>query len=216
MPSTVVVRATNPVAAGVVPPGRAAWQAKPASSRLATAQARANLMRISRLLGIISLPGQLHEWNTTVFGRVLRASVSELSQFVGDCNQVVAIDPLDDSVPVIIDSARIHGAEDPASDGRDGVTVSADVRGQEDCCFRSEEHCRESQRQRHDREGLIRKAARGRLYRSKCSQAPELVMHAANRCCERRGGVARPDRKSTRLNSSHEWISYAVFCLKKK
>src|SRR5207247_10598144 len=28
-------------------------------------------------------------------------------------------------------------------------------------------------------------------------------------------GFAR-DRKSTRLNSSHEWISYAVFCLKKK
>src|SRR5207247_5506354 len=24
------------------------------------------------------------------------------------------------------------------------------------------------------------------------------------------------DRKSTRLNSSHEWISYAVFCLKQK
>src|SRR6266849_3288501 len=33
------------------------------------------------------------------------------------------------------------------------------------------------------------------------------------------GWVARTrplDRKSTRLNSSHEWISYAVFCLKKK
>src|SRR2546429_778058 len=39
------------------------------------------------------------------------------------------------------------------------------------------------------------------------------------------GGVARPhptagrfrrDRKSTRLNSSHGYISYAVFCLKKK
>src|SRR5438105_11205472 len=28
--------------------------------------------------------------------------------------------------------------------------------------------------------------------------------------------VASSDRKSTRLNSSHEWISYAVFCLKKK
>src|SRR5438105_9312879 len=28
--------------------------------------------------------------------------------------------------------------------------------------------------------------------------------------------VIREDRKSTRLNSSHEWISYAVFCLKKK
>src|SRR5438105_7747351 len=28
--------------------------------------------------------------------------------------------------------------------------------------------------------------------------------------------IAGKDRKSTRLNSSHEWISYAVFCLKKK
>src|SRR2546430_6435483 len=31
------------------------------------------------------------------------------------------------------------------------------------------------------------------------------------------GELARPrDRKSTRLNSSHSQISYAVFCLKKK
>src|SRR2546427_6400969 len=29
-------------------------------------------------------------------------------------------------------------------------------------------------------------------------------------------GVDRRDRKSTRLNSSHSQISYAVFCLKKK
>src|SRR5438045_7743710 len=28
--------------------------------------------------------------------------------------------------------------------------------------------------------------------------------------------IRRPDRKSTRLNSSHLGISYAVFCLKKK
>src|SRR5207247_10679129 len=26
------------------------------------------------------------------------------------------------------------------------------------------------------------------------------------------GGFGQADRKSTRLNSSHEWISYAVFC----
>src|SRR2546422_5092538 len=32
---------------------------------------------------------------------------------------------------------------------------------------------------------------------------------------KRRGESAR-DRKSTRLNSSHGYISYAVFCLKKK
>src|SRR2546430_13534723 len=30
------------------------------------------------------------------------------------------------------------------------------------------------------------------------------------------GGRLRRDRKSTRLNSSHSQISYAVFCLKKK
>src|SRR6202042_2526209 len=29
-------------------------------------------------------------------------------------------------------------------------------------------------------------------------------------------GAVRPDRKSTRLNSSHMSISYAVFCLKKR
>ena len=33
----------------------------------------------------------------------------------------------------------------------------------------------------------------------------------STQCCE-----ARIDRKSTRLNSSHTVISYAVFCLKKK
>src|SRR5438552_14866307 len=42
---------------------------------------------------------------------------------------------------------------------------------------------------------------------------------SAQRACERssdwRRG-ARRDRKSTRLNSSHQIISYAVFCLKKK
>src|SRR2546429_1287425 len=30
------------------------------------------------------------------------------------------------------------------------------------------------------------------------------------------GGLPGADRKSTRLNSSHGYISYAVFCLKKK
>src|SRR5258708_26645291 len=33
--------------------------------------------------------------------------------------------------------------------------------------------------------------------------------------CRRKRGLP-PDRKSTRLNSSHQIISYAVFCLKKK
>src|SRR6266849_8578942 len=36
------------------------------------------------------------------------------------------------------------------------------------------------------------------------------------RCGFRTSPASWSDRKSTRLNSSHEWISYAVFCLKKK
>src|SRR5258705_9727829 len=39
------------------------------------------------------------------------------------------------------------------------------------------------------------------------------VARRAFRCASR---SSRPDRKSTRLNSSHLGISYAVFCLKKK
>src|SRR5438105_11327062 len=49
---------------------------------------------------------------------------------------------------------------------------------------------------------------------------PQLVQHVAQQArlghqrFDARGDDV--DRKSTRLNSSHEWISYAVFCLKKK
>src|SRR5258708_15430106 len=35
-------------------------------------------------------------------------------------------------------------------------------------------------------------------------------------CCPRTIEEIQLDRKSTRLNSSHQIISYAVFCLKKK
>src|SRR5206468_6775162 len=41
----------------------------------------------------------------------------------------------------------------------------------------------------------------------------DLVRQADNR---RDWATSAPDRKSTRLNSSHDQISYAVFCLKKK
>src|SRR2546430_13251911 len=37
-----------------------------------------------------------------------------------------------------------------------------------------------------------------------------------SRSCSCGLGRSRSDRKSTRLNSSHSQISYAVFCLKKK
>src|SRR5258707_9671628 len=43
-----------------------------------------------------------------------------------------------------------------------------------------------------------------------------VVEEAAHRVGERVGVNGLVDRKSTRLNSSHANISYAVFCLKKK
>src|SRR2546429_1917708 len=42
------------------------------------------------------------------------------------------------------------------------------------------------------------------------------VVHLADRIAGGRGGDDGSDRKRTRLNSSHGYISYAVFCLKKK
>src|SRR5438552_12173932 len=40
--------------------------------------------------------------------------------------------------------------------------------------------------------------------------------HSAHSRCEAAPSAEARDRKSTRLNSSHQIISYAVFCLKKK
>src|SRR5207244_5714451 len=40
--------------------------------------------------------------------------------------------------------------------------------------------------------------------------------HDSNLTCDRTSSPRLADRKSTRLNSSHQIISYAVFCLKKK
>src|SRR2546429_6786088 len=43
-----------------------------------------------------------------------------------------------------------------------------------------------------------------------------LSVQYADRPIARAGHINGVDRKSTRLNSSHGYISYAVFCLKKK
>src|SRR5262245_65004460 len=50
--------------------------------------------------------------------------------------------------------------------------------------------------------------------RRRCGTVPHVTPDG--RALRWRSGHACPDRKSTRLNSSHLGISYAVFCLKKK
>src|SRR2546422_6349858 len=48
-----------------------------------------------------------------------------------------------------------------------------------------------------------------------CPECGANLFHADG-CVRCRECGFSPDRKSTRLNSSHGYISYAVFCLKKK
>src|SRR5256886_4783774 len=55
------------------------------------------------------------------------------------------------------------------------------------------------------------------LFRSICLNTYDLSEARAREAVERAAEeTGLPDRKSTRLNSSHSQISYAVFCLKKK
>src|SRR5256885_2604410 len=55
------------------------------------------------------------------------------------------------------------------------------------------------------------------LLRRHLEDAPDMESSAdEDRSVRRRHHVGAVDRKSTRLNSSHLVISYAVFCLKKK
>src|SRR2546430_12157482 len=55
------------------------------------------------------------------------------------------------------------------------------------------------------------------LFRSPTGLPPVPRLRSPTRAPYTRAGGGPPqDRKSTRLNSSHSQISYAVFCLKKK
>src|SRR5687768_18301749 len=57
-------------------------------------------------------------------------------------------------------------------------------------------------------------AAAGQPHRCELENGPALALDTARRlACD---ATVVGDRKSTRLNSSHGYISYAVFCLKKK
>src|SRR6266536_871526 len=68
---------------------------------------------------------------------------------------------------------------------------------------------------------MIRRPPRSTLfpYTTLFRPRPRLGSRTSTRRARGRSGsagAADRDRKSTRLNSSHEWISYAVFCVKKK
>src|SRR6267154_3936895 len=68
---------------------------------------------------------------------------------------------------------------------------------------------------------MLRRPPRSTLFPTRRSSdlflEPQRQCHAERaETARREGEVGLQDRKSTRLNSSHPSISYAVFCLKKK
>src|SRR2546430_7147394 len=63
---------------------------------------------------------------------------------------------------------------------------------------------------------LQRHQGRRALVRSNMDHGSEESPHSRERGEPGLTAFTRIDRKSTRLNSSHSQISYAVFCLKKK
>src|SRR5438552_5859244 len=67
---------------------------------------------------------------------------------------------------------------------------------------------------------MIRRPPRSTLFPYTTLFRSEQVLHAQTPFLREadvgRGAADVEDRKSTRLNSSHQIISYAVFCLKKK
>src|SRR5689334_24008558 len=81
---------------------------------------------------------------------------------------------------------------------------------------RGAQHLRAGARDRRSRGRRL--GARGRVSGvEEVRRGPGIVRRRqAVRFVRRRGLFLEIDRKSTRLNSSHSSISYAVFCLKKK
>src|SRR5207244_6411988 len=68
--------------------------------------------------------------------------------------------------------------------------------------------------ERQNRDGLdVRQAAAGEAVEARREREGEGASDGRARSRDR---TSPRDRKSTRLNSSHQIISYAVFCLKKK
>src|SRR2546430_5935395 len=71
---------------------------------------------------------------------------------------------------------------------------------------------------------MIRRPPRSTLFpyttlfrsRGKIVQRKALAIEERTQLTIGHASIDRQDRKSTRLNSSHSQISYAVFCLKKK
>src|SRR2546427_5404871 len=61
-----------------------------------------------------------------------------------------------------------------------------------------------------------RRPAGGRPARERQRRRVPRARVGGEPAADRRSRLLRGDRKSTRLNSSHSQISYAVFCLKKK
>src|SRR2546428_8808826 len=88
-------------------------------------------------------------------------------------------------------------------------------------CLRGRGAARRAHARPRLRHGRLEPDGRGGGTGVRSDVAPRARQHRSGRGARRRrhgtaAGSVLSDRKSTRLNSSHDQISYAVFCLKKK
>src|SRR5206468_2125827 len=104
-------------------------------------------------------------------------------------------------------SAQYH---DATSTAVFSLSLPALFRSRDVVCLRSKFHPLALPETEYSRQGHIKGPGRW----SSNAVAPDISCAARGRL--REGRRVEIDRKSTRLNSSHDQISYAVFCLKKK
>ena len=120
---------------------------------VACALAGAHMPWVERVLAVAR--AQESPGRASVLGRADRMS-APLAALVNG----TAVHALDYIQPVQIDGRRMDGTEDPAGDGGHGIAVTANIRREEDDVRRRPHDRGESQCQRHDRQGAVRKAAR--------------------------------------------------------
>src|SRR5207253_3642717 len=99
----------------------------------------------------------------------------------------------------VVQSQRAHSSTVEAPCRRERVLGRA-PRVVRECCRRCRRNCRQ------------KRSPESRFMRAKLRRASVLSLISG----KWRASASSTDRKSTRLNSSHVAISYAVFCLKKK
>src|SRR2546430_8635450 len=149
-------------------------------------------------------------WDATSFtknrDRLLEADVAK--QFLAQVVEQARAQGLTSNEHFTVDGTLLEAwASLKSFQPKQGKPATPDDPGNPTVNFRGERRSNETHASKTDAEAQLARKSDGK--ESKLSYSGNLLV-------ENRNGLIVADRKSTRLNSSHSQISYAVFCLKKK